>query len=248
MWQIAFGIILAIVLIRFAPLIISGGLLVIAGGAAVLIGFLLLGTEGGRDVLVVGISSLVVIFVFRWTVAFSKRQGKHLHEESTNAGGFDRWLGDRGLELRPALTEAQKIRKEADRIIRRAQNREIRDSRELARKTREKDRLDRQAVANLTAAQHTLERRARRLATKFKGYPFFEFSIADGMVLINDIEGSTKQRVACIRCELLDLYPHFTVSAGDAEKGETFSDPANAIKAARTILRGAAASALARAK
>jgi hypothetical protein len=243
LWQIALGILLAVALLELAPLIIRGGLLLVGVGLAVVAAFLLFGTDSGRAILLVGGSWFAIGLAFKW----AGKQLVRLRGESESAGGFNRWLGDRLLQMRPAFTESQKIAKEADRITRSARSAEIRDRRKsrLEREARAaKERLDRLASANLMHSQRILERRARELAAKFKRYPSFQFVFKDGVLEVSETGAHTNRCVARVRCELDGCYPRFVVTERDA-RGSIFYGDSEAVKAVQALVRRSAAAALA---
>ena len=270
MWAIAGGILLAVLVLFFWPVILGVGLVVLALAAIGIGVFLIFGTESGQAfgiivVAIVATGGVLLICIRFFVLAWDKTLivGQTIRE----VGGFDLWVGNKFLALRPALTDAQKVKKSADLILRRSYTAQIKEQREAKQNRRKREneerarlKIDRQRTdqekkdRKLTAVERErLKDGCRKLESKFSKYRCFEFRYVPNSVLI--FSGS--KMLLALRCDARNgnvqflLNSDFSFQDGhwqSIDGARMFSSRRKLIGAARETLRDAATEELVRQK
>ncbi len=262
MLHIAGGIILAVVILAFAPYIIGAGLLLVALAIVGLIIVLVITNETVRVIagLFAGFCFLVWVvekvkleWVAKGKAAPSRPSAaKVFGQRIGRAGGMGRWLGDCLLEVRPAITNAQKIRKEAARIVRKKETERLireREHRRIQRTLEEDERRKREAderrrawelqcEARLGRAREKLRRGAQRLEHSFAEYGFFRFVYGPERIEVRDTD---HKNLMTLGCDLLNGRVIHTLGREDALSAPVYQDRRELLSVARVELRRRAA-------
>ena len=164
MWHIAGGIILAVIILAFWPFIAGAGLLLLLAALAVGGVVLIFTIEGGRETIAVIGGLTVGIVVLGW-----------LFKKTKDAGGLDILLRGWIFELRPAITERQKIQKIADRDVQLKNNQKLK----LFREKRALKRQQEAEAARLEKAKARMVLHIRRLEKKFARAGQLKFDYSD---------------------------------------------------------------------
>lgn len=265
MWQIAGGIILAVAILAFWPVIAGVGVLLLIAALAIGGAFLIFGTEQGRELGLFFGGFILGIMVLAQAGKLLRNLARKLINNAKDAGGWDILIRKWIFELRPAITERQKIQKIARRDERREENRKLKSFREgasrkrIEKRQRELETASERRYANALAThKDRVARRVRRLEQKFAhmGQLHFDYSDAIEIYRQND-EGFLSEKIVRLNFCLVrpsyvgsDFYLRCYYELQTAprfgyEATEKFLDKRSLIKSVRKILRRAAAETIA---
>lgn len=119
MFAIAGGIILAVIILAFLPLIFRLGSIIIVGALVVGAGLLIFGTEAGRTIAAFVLFGGAALYGIYQLLEWGPATIGYLLNRTAKA--FSRfWLPNILITLRPAVTEQQKIKKVAELAIMKA--------------------------------------------------------------------------------------------------------------------------------
>jgi hypothetical protein len=225
-------------------------LIAVAVGGA----FLIFGTQSGRTLAFTDVCFFVSIWLLGLIVGVINKKFPRIREYAKSVGGWDIAFDNFLFELRPTLTENQKIQKIAGRELRLLETQQIRAYREAKRRAR----VQRQQMAEKAAQDRSRDRAhqrmvkdVRRLEQKFGqvGGLYFNYSNVGIEIYRGGVGARVGELIARVRCYGTPTSFAYDLEMAEwfaAKKGETFSSERPMMQYLRKALRQAAAETVAR--